>query len=79
MDKFNPPVSFNFDGKIKEHWKRWEQKLEIDVEATEKDEKENNVKSSILLYWMGPQGREIYCNVTVSQEEEKFDYNVIVQ
>ena len=47
--------------------------------ATEKDRKENKVKSSILLSCIGPQGREIYNTFTFSQEEENFDYNVIVQ
>ena len=45
----------------------------------EKDRKDSKVKSSILLYCIGPQGREIYNTFTFSQEEENFGYNVIVQ
>ena len=47
--------------------------------ATEKDRKENKVKSSILLSCIGPQVREIYNTFTFSQEGESFDYNVIVK
>ena len=79
MDKFNPTDPLIFDGNIREHWKRWKQELEPYLVATEKDRKENKVKSSILLSCIGPQGREIYNTFPFSQEEENFDYIVIVQ
>ena len=60
MDKFNPPDSLVFDGNIRDHWKRWKQELEFFMVATEKDDKDDKVKSSILLTCIGPQGREIY-------------------
>ena len=79
MDKFNPPDPLIFDRNIREHWKRWKQELELYLVVTEKDRKENKVKSSILLSCIGPQGSEIYNTFTFSQAEENFDYNVIVQ
>ena len=60
MDKFNSPDPIIFDGNIREHWKRWKQELQLYLGATEKDKKENKVKSSFLLSYIGPQGREIY-------------------
>ena len=47
--------------------------------ATEKDKKENKVKSSISLSCIGLQGREIYNTFTFSQEVKSFHCNVIVQ
>ena len=79
MDKFNPPDPLIFDRNIREHWKRWKQELELYLVVTEKDRKENKVKSSILLSCIVPQGSEIYNTFTFSQAEENFDYNVIVQ
>ena len=79
MGKFNPPDPLNFNGNIREHWKRRKQELELYLVATEKDKKENKVKSSILVSSIEPQGREIYNTFSFSQEGESFDYNVIVQ
>ena len=79
MDKSNPPDPLIFDGSIRELWKRWKQELELYLVATEKDRKESKVKSSILLSCIGRQRREIYNTFTFSQEEENFDYSVIVQ
>ena len=77
MDKFNPPDPLTFDGNIREHWKRWKQELELCLVATEKDKKENKIKTSILLSCIGPQGREIYNTFTFSQEADSFDYKII--
>ena len=79
MGKFNPPDPLNFNRNIREHWKRRKQELELYLVATEKDKKENKVKSSILVSSIEPQGREIYNTFSFSQEGESFDYNVIVQ
>ena len=79
MDKSNPPDPLIFDGNIRELCKRWKQELELYLVATEKDRKESKVKSSILLSCIGRQRREIYNTFTFSQEEENFDYSVIVQ
>ena len=79
MGNFNPPDPLIFDGNIREHWKRWKQELELYVVATEKVKKENKVKSSILLSCIDKAGKFIYNTFTFSQEEENFDYNVIVQ
>ena len=50
MDKFNSPDPIIFDGNITEHWKRWQQELQLYLAATEKGKKENKVRSSILFY-----------------------------
>ena len=47
--------------------------------ATKKYNKENKNKSSIILSCIGQQSRETFNTFIFSQEEERFDYNVIVQ
>ena len=48
MNKFNLPDPLIIDGNIREHWKRWKQKLELFLIVTEKDMKENKVKFNIF-------------------------------
>ena len=45
MNKFNPPGPLTFIRNIRKHWKRWKEELELYLVATEKDKKENKVKS----------------------------------
>ena len=78
MDKFNSPDPIIFDGNIREHWKRWKQELQLYLGATEKGKKENKVKSSFLLSYIGPQGREIYHTFIFWRDKESFYYNDIV-
>ena len=78
MDKFNPPDSLTFDRNIRKHQKRWKKESELYLVATEKDNKEKKVKSIILLPSIESQGREVNNTFTFSQEEQSFDYNVIV-
>lgn len=56
------------------------EKLELFLVAAEKDTKENKRKSNIFQPCIGTQGRDIY-NIpfTISKEEERFDYNVVVE
>ena len=77
MERFNPPNSLEFEGNISEHWKRWKQELEFYLTATEKDSKDNKVKSSILLTCIGPQGREIYNTFSLS-DENKLNFDQII-
>ena len=49
MGKFNLPDPRTFDGNIGGHWKHWRQELELCSVATEKDKKENIVKS-VFIY-----------------------------
>ena len=57
MGKFNPPDPLKFNSNIREHWKHRKQELELYLVATEKNKKENKVKSSILVSSIEPQGR----------------------
>ena len=79
---FNLPDPLTFDGNIKENWKSSTQEIELYLVATEKDKKENKVKSSILLfsfYLLHRSTRYIDHNTFIfSQKEDSFDYHVIV-
>ena len=47
MDELELPSSLIFDGNVAEQWKIWRQELELYLTATESDEKDDKVKTSI--------------------------------
>ena len=79
MDKLEPPSSLIFDGNVAEQWKLWRQELELYLTATESDEKDDKVKTSILLTCIGKKGREIYNTFTFTEEGDKFDFDVVLE
>ena len=79
MDKLEPPSSLIFDGNIAEQWKIWRQELELYLTATESDEKNDKVKTSILLTCIGKKGREIYNTFAFTEEGDKFILNVVLE
>ena len=51
MEGFNPPDTLSFESdNLSANWKRWKQDLNFYLAATEKDSKEDKVKSSIFLH-----------------------------
>lgn len=79
LNSFTPPGHMQFDGNLREHWKKWKQELDFYLAATEKDKKNNKVKSSILLTCIGAQGREIYNTFTFEDDEEKMNFDVLIK
>ena len=79
MDKLEPPSSLIFDGNVAEQWKIWRQELELYLTATESDEKDEKVKTSILLTCVGKKGREIYNNFAFTEEGDKFKLDVVLE
>ena len=60
MDKLEPLQSFSFEGNVSQGWKLWLKHFEFYLTATEKDRKNDRVKTSVLLTCIGQKGREIY-------------------
>ena len=49
MDKLKPLKSFSFVGNAYEGWKLWLKHFDFYLTATENDEKNSQVKTSVLL------------------------------
>ena len=62
MDKLEALQSFSFEGNISQGWKLWLKHFEFYLTATEKDGKNDKVKTSVLLICIKQKGREIYEN-----------------
>ena len=71
MNKLRAPEPLVFEGNLAEQWDRWKQQFELYITATESDEKEENIKTSILLTCIGKQGLEIYNTFTFTDERDK--------
>ena len=63
--KVPPPKELNLDSNenISAAWKRWKKEFQFLV-ATEKDKKDDKVKTSTLLTCIGQRSREVYYNFT---------------
>ena len=61
MDKLEPPRPMVFEGNnIPAEWKKWKRHFQFYLTATEKNDKSDTVKTSILMSCIGDKGREIY-------------------
>ena len=59
MDKLEHPSSFSFEGNVSQGWKLWLKYFEFYLNATEKDGKNDKVKTSVLLTCIGQKRRQI--------------------
>ena len=57
MDKLEPPQSFSFKGNVSQGWLKH---FQFYLTATERDGKNDKVKTSVLLTCIKQRGREIY-------------------
>ena len=67
MDQLEPPQHFWFEGNASHTWKLWLKRFSFRLTATEKDNKDDKIKTSMLLTCIGQKGREIYNTFTLIQ------------
>ena len=80
MEGFNPPDTLSFESdSLSANWKRWKQDLNFYLAATEKDSKEDKVKSSIFLHCIGHKGREIYNTFIFEPKEHSMIFTKIIE
>ena len=80
MEGFNPPDALSFKSdNLGAIWKRWKQDLHFYLAATEKDSKEDKVKSSIFLHCIGHKGREIYNSFIFEPKEHSMIFTKIIE
>ena len=64
IDKLEPPQHFLFKGNVSHTWKLWPKQLRFYLAATEKDSKDDKIKTSMLLTCIDQKGRQIYDTFT---------------
>ena len=72
MDQFKPPAPLVLTGNLSENWRRWEQRFKLYMTATGADEKDEPVKTAIMLHTVGEDALEVYntLNVETAGDDE---------
>ena len=71
MDKLEPPQHFLFEGNVSHTWKLWLKQFCFYLTATEEDNKDDKIKTSMLLTCIGQKGREIYETFTFNSADDE--------
>ena len=71
MDKLEPTHPFLFKSNVSHTWKLWLQQFRFCLTDTEKDNKDDKIKTSMLLTWIGLKGREIYETFTFDSADDE--------
>ena len=63
------PTALSFEGNLKENWKRWRQKFEIYLEATDLNSKSDKRKVAALLHTAGEEAMEKFNTFGLTEEQ----------
>ncbi|XP_044163427.1 uncharacterized protein LOC122947887 [Acropora millepora] len=79
MDRdFKPPPELSLQGNPSENWRRWRQRFELYLTATESDSKEDDIKIARLLSAIGPEALERFNHFTWATGEDKAKYKDVM-
>ena len=70
MDLFTPPKPLILEGKVSENWKKWVQRYDLYMEATEKNKKTEKIQCAMFLHLAGEEAIEVYNTLTFEDAEK---------
>ncbi|GFO04658.1 multiple epidermal growth factor-like domains 10, partial [Plakobranchus ocellatus] len=76
---FAAPPCLHLEGNLAENWRKWQQRFQLYLEASELDKKPKKQQKAILLHTIGPDALELFNAFTFSEEEDIDDIRVIMQ
>ena len=82
MEGLVPPKPMKMeDGytNVAETWKEWKQELQFYIDATEKTDKSDKIKTSLLLTCIGAKGRELYNTFTFTPATNSLVYKEVLK
>lgn len=65
------PPALSFEGNVKENWKKWRQRFEVYLVATDLKSKSDERKIAVLLHVAGEEAMEKYETFGLSDEQKK--------
>ena len=68
-----------FEGNLAEQWKNWKQELNFCLIATNKNDKSDAIRSTILLTCIGKKGREVYNTFTFAADQDQMKFTKIIE
>ncbi|XP_070550519.1 uncharacterized protein [Ptychodera flava] len=79
MDKFRPPEPLKLEGNLSENWRRWKQRFQLYMEASEANEKPEKNQCSIFLHVVGDEALEAYNTFTFTNAADKEKIQVLYE
>ncbi|GFN74230.1 Pol polyprotein [Plakobranchus ocellatus] len=76
---FAAPPCLHLEGNLAENWRKWQQRFQLYLEASELDKKPKKQQKAILLHTIGPDALELFNTFTFSEEEDIDDIRVKMQ
>ena len=76
---FKPPSELKLTGNVGENWKKWSQKLNNYLVATEKVSKSKEVKTAVLLNLVGDEAVEVYNTFKFDKKGDETDFDIVIQ
>ena len=70
MEQFKPPECLSLEGNVAENWRKWRQRFQIYLEATEADAEDEKRQCSIFLYVIGEEALEVFNTFTFDRDAD---------
>ena len=71
MDQLPALKPLKLEGNLAENWRRWKQRYELFMTATEASKKSAKIQSSMLLHLIGEDALEVFNTFEFGSEEDK--------
>jgi hypothetical protein len=71
MDKLPALKPLRLDGNLAENWRRWKQRFELFMTATEASKESGKIQSSMLLHLIGEDALEVFNTFEFAFDEDK--------
>ncbi|CAC5389777.1 unnamed protein product [Mytilus coruscus] len=70
MDQLKPPIALSIEGNVSENWRKWKQKFQFYLDATEFNEKAEKLQCSLLLHCIGEDAVEVFNTFNFVEDEK---------
>lgn len=78
MDNLRTPSELSLQGNVAENWRRWKQRFQLYMEASEKNGKDDKLKVATLLNLIGEDALEVFNTYTLTDAQMK-DYTYVMK
>lgn len=78
MENAKLPQPLSFNGNISENYRKFKQQFQIYLTASEKTEKDDEVKVALLLNCIGDEGLDVFNNFSLSETNKK-NYQKVIE
>ncbi|KAJ8029680.1 hypothetical protein HOLleu_29132 [Holothuria leucospilota] len=79
MERYKPPPPLSLQGNLAENFKRWKQRFQLYLEASELSTKPEKHQCAVLLHVAGDEALELYNTFTFADEESKEKVNDVLK